>query len=228
MKKVGMILLSIVFLAWFFASMGAMIYCSRHDMGAIVVILFGQYFLVFGTIAIIANVKSHSFKPIILLFPLIGICAMIGGCIYQFGTEEIIKQLEKILPDLILGAFIACGAVIVVVTYLNASKKKKNCTLCVNAKIVDKLVHVRDGATVTSPVYEVYYRGEMQRLCDQVFTNMDKCEIGDVREIYINPDRPDEFYDPKIAFAGNAIAYVIGFAFFGFSIFGILMYHLYG
>ena len=42
--------LSVVFLIWFFASLIALVvYGNRHD-GAMVAIMFGQYFIVFGLI----------------------------------------------------------------------------------------------------------------------------------------------------------------------------------
>ena len=224
-KKTGIggILLSIVFLVWFVASIGAMIYFSKTNRGALVVTVFGQYFLVFGLIAVISGIKNKNFQAVTLLFPLVGIGAMAGGCIFQFGAEAVKKQAEAAIPYLFLGLFFVIGVSLVLGTYLKSKRKHEVCNYCIAATCVEVKSHYDDGTRTYCPVYEVYYRGEMIRICNNLYTNIHRVEVGEAREIYLNPNDPNEFYEPKEEKATKKFMYILGSIFAIVSIFALTM-----
>lgn len=223
-SSVVSILVSIVFLAWFLASIGAMIYFSRNNQGALIVTVFGQYFLVFGIIAIISGIKGKKFQPVTILFPVVGIGCMVGGCIFQFGSETVIKYANDILPYVFLVAFMIVGAAVVIGAYFSSKKKHEVCTYCITATVVDVKTHYRKGTRSYCPVYETYFRDETIRLCNNVFTNMRRVEVGETREIYLNPNQPTEFFEPKEEKATRTFAYVLGSMFVIASAFGLFMF----
>ena len=69
-KSNGGIIFGIVFILWFFTSMGGLLYCSNKGLETLSAGIFGQYFLVFGILALVSGIKSKNFNPIMLLFPL--------------------------------------------------------------------------------------------------------------------------------------------------------------
>lgn len=220
---VGSILASIVFLIWFFASIGAMIYFSRHDMGALVVTLFGQFFLVMGTAAIISGIANKDFQPITLIFLLIGIACMVGGCIFQFGSETVIKHLENALPYLLLSVFLIVGVSLVLTTYVGSKRRHERCNYCISAICVDLKSQYHDGSRIYCPVYEVYFRDETIQISSNVFSNINRISVGETREIYLNPEKPTDFYEPKEEKAINIFKYVMGGLFTAAAVFALIM-----
>ena len=224
----GAYLLSFAFIIWFFGSIVGMIYFSNHDQTPLTVVLFGQLFLIFGIIIVACGIKNHSFQPITVIFPLVGILAIAGGLIYYVGSKSIIAYVEKILPELALSAFFIIGAAVVVGTYLSSLKKRNLCSYTIMATCVDMKSHVDDGTLLECPVYEIYFRGEMLQLCNENYSNMNKVAPGETREIHINPDNPTEFYEEKMDKTGAAILYVIGGTFMIMSLIAFYMMHVYG
>ena len=219
----GMILLSVVFVIWFIASIVAMIYFSQTNKGALVVTIFGQYFLVFGLIAVISSLKSKKFQAFTLIFPVIGIGAMAGGCIFRFGTEELKKQAEAALPYLFLGLFFIIGVSLVLGTYLTSKRKHEVCNYCITATCVEVKSHYDDGSRTYCPVYEVYFRHETMQICNNFYTNIHRVEVGETREIYLNPEDPNEFYEPKEELSTKRFTYILGGIFVITSVFALVM-----
>jgi len=210
-KKVGVggIIASIIFLIWFFASIGAMIYFSQKNMGPLIVVVFGQFFLVFGGIAIFSGIKTKSFQPVTLLFPVVGIGCIIGGCIFQFGNETVAKY--------------AYDASVVIGTYFSSKRRHEVCTYCISATIVEVKSHYHKGTRSYCPIYEVYFRDEMIQLCNNTFTNMHHFEVGETREIYLNPNNPTEFFEPREEKTLKTFLYILGSAFVAVSAFALVM-----
>ena len=222
---VGGIIGGAIFLVWFVLSLAGMIYFSNQGKGAIAVAIVGQYFLVFGVIAILAGIKSKNFNPITLVFPLVGIGMIAGGFIYQYGSEAVIAYVEKILPDLFLLIFLATGVILLVYTYLSNQRKKSSCSYVISATCVDVLVERHKGHRNICPVYEVYFRDETIRLCDHVYTNVSRIEIGEHRELNINPDNPTEFYEEKVRKTEAMVLYFLGGSFTAVSLLALYMVH---
>ena len=220
---IGAILLSVIFLIWFFGSICLMLYLSQNNKGALVVTVFGQFFLVFGLIAVISCIKNKQFQPITLIFPLVGISCMVGGCIFQFGSETVIKYAEDALPYIFLCIFLIVGVSLVIGAYLHSKRLHEECNYGITATCVDVKSHYRKGTRSYCPVYEVYFRGEMIRICNNVYSNMNHIAEGDTREVYLNPNKPTEFYEPKEEKAMKTVLYIIGSVFAIVSIFALAM-----
>ena len=220
---IGAILLSVIFLIWFFGSIAAMIYLSQNDKGALVVTVFGQVFLVFGLIAVISGIMNKQFQPITLIFPLVGIGCMAGGCIFQFGSETVIKYAEDALPYLFLCIFLIVGVSLVIGTYLHSKRLHEVCNYCITATCVKVKSHYSKGKRMYCPVYEVYFRGDMIQICNNVYTNMNHITVGESREIYLNPNKPTEFYEPKEEKSMKIVLYFLGILFTIVSIFALIM-----
>lgn len=177
-KNNGMVLISLFFLIWFVLSLVAMIYFAKKGQGAVSVMVLGQFLLCFGIVCIIASISDKTFNSIILLFPVSGIGCIIGGAIYQFGTETVIAETEKMLPDIVGGIFLIAGIIMVIARFIRSGKKKRLCTAPVTATCVNIESRFRRGHKSICPTYEISYRDEMIRLCNNTFTSLNpKCQV---------------------------------------------------
>lgn len=199
MKKKGSIVVSILFLIWFFASIGGMFYCSRNGMQWLMITLFGQYFFVFGSVAAIAGIKEKKFQPMTLIFVMVGLGAMGCGLILQFGTKSMENMLEDLVPYLLLSIFVLAGVGMLAGGIMYYQKKTAACTYAVNAKVIDLKRRRYKGKTLFSPVYEYYYGGEYARYDSNMYTNIRVPQIGDYRELKINPSNPKEILEGNAA-----------------------------
>ena len=220
---IGSIIISIVFLAWFLGSIGAMFYYSQQKMGAMIVILFGQLFFIFGLIAVISGIMNKDFQPITLIFPLVGIGCLVGGSIFQFGSEAIVKYLNDALPYIFLCLFMIVGASVVIGAYFTSKRKHETCTYCITATCVEVKSRYHKGSRTYCPIYEIYFRDEMIQICNNVYTNMNHIEVGETREVYLNPENPKEFFEPKEEKSTKIFMYVLGSAFVAISAFALVM-----
>ena len=207
-KSVGDILISVLFLSWFAASVLGMLYCSENDMNILVVAIVGQYFLVFGVIANITGIKEHKFKPILLVFPSVGIAAIVGACMLQFGTATVKKAVDASMPYFILGGFLVIGVILVVIALRKYIRPQKGCKESVVATCVEILEQRDDEYELQyCPVYEVFYDNKKMKICSHVFTKkLDVC-VGDLRDICFNPNNPEDALD-KVVYDRNA--FIIG------------------
>lgn len=122
----------------------------------------------------------------------------------------LVVQLTGILP------FALIGAVLTVFSVLQTGRKKQRCTQPVQARCVDLLEDEsydnESGATTTvyCPVYEYYFNGRLYRSNDNQYSNLNVPEIYGVYEILLNPEDPEELYDPKRVKTSAFIMTVIG------------------
>lgn len=196
-KSGAKIVISIIVLVWFFASIGAMLYCSKQDMPWLVLALFGQYFIVFGAIALAAGIKGRQFQPLPLLFVLVGIGCAAAGLILQYGTDGMAKLLENLAPYLFLSIFVLVGVGMLAGGVTHYERKKNTCTYVVNARVVQlKTSRGKKGSILYSPVYEIYYGGEYKKICSNMYTNVKVPQVGDYKQLMVNPADPDEIREP--------------------------------
>ncbi|MBQ7766445.1 MAG: hypothetical protein IJ397_06365 [Lachnospiraceae bacterium] len=220
----GDILISIIFIIWFIGSIVAMVFFARSGMPALAIGVFGQYFLVFGIAAIVSGIKNKNFNPIVLIFPIVGIVAIVGSCIYQFGSEVMMDMVEKSIPYLILGVFFIVGMILVIVAFRIAVGQKNRCTEPVVATCVEVLEKYSvEGGQLLCPVYEINYGMNKIQICNNVYmSDRDVC-VGDCKDLYINPDNPQEFYEGKIHLKTAFVVGGLGVFFMGMSILAIYM-----
>jgi hypothetical protein len=224
-NKVLKLIVSFVFLIWFVTSLVFIVYFAKKDQAAMSVMIAGQYFLVFGIIAVVSGITSKSFNPISLIFPVVGIGMMAGGFVYHYGSSAAVELLEKYLPDLFLVIFFVAGVLMITVSCYSTRKKRTDCTYVIMATCVDVDTQYRKGSRSYCPTYEIYYRGETLRLCDHLYTNMDHITVGEQREVHINPDEPTEFFEEKREKMKTVFMCSMGTAFAVISLFALYMYH---
>lgn len=217
----------IVFILWFIASIGGLIYCSNKGLDALSIGIFGQYFLVFGILALVSEIKKKNFNLILLLFPLVGICAIAGAVIYRFGSEEQINALIGLMPYGILLIFFIIGVGLLIHAYRISIVKMRRCTYPVDAVCIDIKTRFRhkEGRSYC-PVYMTEYQGKVIELCNEIYSNTNKIKAGDTRRIMINPDDPHDFYEARQTRILTVSFLIMGLIFMGVPIFTLyIMIH---
>ncbi|MBP5222341.1 MAG: hypothetical protein J6Z35_04175 [Lachnospiraceae bacterium] len=220
--KIGGIILSVIFLTWFLVSLGGLVYFSEHHEGIIAVAIAGQYFMVFGLIAIVSGIRRRKFQPITLIFPAVGIAMIAGAIIYKYGSKEVIAHTEELLPYLFLLVFFLVGLGLMIAAYLRGVRNRA-CTYTVQASCIHVDVRWHKGSKSFCPTYEVYFRSEMIELCNHVYTNLNHIEVGDTRELHLNPDKPTQFYEEKEEKFYIRFLYIMGALFAAVSVFAFCM-----
>ena len=156
-------------------------------------------------------------------FPLVGIGCLVGGSIFQFGSEVVIKHLDDALPYVFLCLIMIIGAGMILGTYLTSKRKHEVCTYCITANCVEVKSRYHRGTRSYCPIYEVYFRDETIQICNNLYTNLNRVEVGEVREVYLNPDNPKEFFEPKEEKSAKLFTYAFGSAFIAISAFALVM-----
>ncbi len=225
-NKAGQAIISIVFLLWFVASIGLLIYFAKTGKTALALSVFGQYFLVFGIIGLVSSISDGGFKlkslPI-LLFPLVGIGAIAGGIIIQYGSEELKKKSIDALPMIFIILFIIIGVGLIIGGLYSAIYLKLTCTEYVNAECVEaKKQYNKNRCEVYCPVYSFSYNGQNYKVCNDVYTNRYYPAVGQQYELYINPNNPMQFYEPYRTMSTGIFMMIFGVVlvcFMGFVLF---------
>lgn len=192
----GTILASALFVVWFVASLAGMVFCAGTGRGLLVPTLLGQYFFVFGMVGIVSTLKSETFQPFILIFPILGILLIAIPIWLYFGGEEAGAMLDIVLPYVVVVTILIGSVLVLVVSQIVASRKKKRCTLAVNATCVVLDTRHYKGTRTVCPTYEFYYAGENRRVCDYKYMSQTISE-GETCTLLIDPEKPDVFYDEK-------------------------------
>lgn len=223
-SKGGMII-GIIFIIWFIASIGGLIYCNSNGLEALSVGIFGQYFLIFGIFIIVSEIKKKKFNPIMLLFPLIGIGAIAGALVYQFGNEEQVERLINLLPCSILLIFFLIGVRVLVYAFQISILKRQRCTYPIDAVCIGIKTRFRhkEGRSYC-PVYMIEYQGKVIELCDEIYSNTNKLKPGDTKRIMINPNNPQDFHEPGQTLVLSIFSLIFGLIFMGTPILFIYMF----
>lgn len=203
-QKRGSTAAGAIFVIWFAISFFAIIFLAQCEQIYLLVAVFGQVFLVFGVSAVIFQIKKHQFIPIFLLIPMIGLGMLVVGVIGQFGSETILAALEQGVPYLLLGIFFIGGLLLLGMAlscYLGPKMRCKECVIGTCVEIMNK--YDANGHLYVCPVYEVNYGIHKLRLCDEDTyirnTNgQPVIQVGEQKELYINPENPSEFVDEKL------------------------------
>lgn len=118
-------ILAIIFIIWFCTSIAGLI-LSTNINGYLTVIIFGQYFLVFGLIALFNKEMIGS------IFAIIGLLTILIP-IFMMNPDLIPATINWniVIPILILSIFVFAGIGIIVGPLLNKKREKKSCiSLC--------------------------------------------------------------------------------------------------
>ncbi len=226
-SKASDAVVSIIFLIWFVASIGLLIYFAKIGKTALVLSVFGQYFLVFGIIGLVSSVSDGGFKlkslPI-LLFPLVGIGAIAGGIITQYGSEELKKKCIDALPMIFIILFIIIGICLIIGGLYNSLYLKLTCTEYVNAECVEvRKQYNSDHGETYCPVYSFNYNGQNYRVCNDMYTNRHIPAVGQGYELYINPRNPMKIYEPLRVMGTGVLMWILGVVIVCFMVFVLFM-----
>lgn len=217
------IIISIIFVIWFIASIGVMIFFGKTGRGGLVPAVLGQYFLVFGIAGIISGIKNKKVNPITFVFPVVGLICIIATLINYFGSENIMTFIDENIPYILMALFLVVGIVLVAVALSRYFGRKKRCSYSVTAKCTELRERADNGQMMACPVYEIWYNGEVIKLCDDVYSNNIDVKVGDEKEIMINPDKPTEYFSAAEMTASAIIIGGIGFAIILVMIFAFFM-----
>ncbi len=221
--KISSIIISVIFVIWFIGSVALMIFCGKTGRGGLAPALIGQYFLVFGLIIVIGTIKNKEFNPITLIFPSAGALCIIVTLINYFGSENIMTFIDENMPYILMALFLVVGIVLVAVALSRYFGRKKRCSYSVTAKCTELRERADNGHMMACPVYEIWYNGEVIKLCDDVYSNNIDVKVGDEKEIMINPDKPTEYFSAAEMTASAIIIGGIGFAIILVMIFAFFM-----
>jgi len=225
------IITTIIFVVWFVMSLFGGIYFI--SIGEIIgVALFGQYFLIMGLLAFLGAKQKIG-----IVFALIGffILSWIGVVVFEINipvNEDLIEFVkEKFLPWLGVSIFPIIGICMTFIPMYFENKKKKSCTMAIEAKCVSlKKSHsyYDEGASnryyeVYSPVWNYYIDGKFYTYCDNCYSSTSSAEVGDICTLYINPNNFNEVYS-KSTFRFCRVLQLIGIMFiFGGGVFVYVM-----
>lgn len=190
-KKKREKILSIVFLIWFIASIVAMLVLAEIN-SLYTVIIFGQYFLIFGFVPI-KNGEGKE-KLVGVPFLLVGICCIFIP-LFILHPELLRKQInwDMVIPILGVLVFIFAGIAMLVLPAMEKRRRKKVYTEKVEATIVRYETMSHKGTVLYCPVYRIKYWGREREISDNSYSNFGNMEIGTELELKINPNNPEEF-----------------------------------
>ena len=101
------------------------------------------------------------------------------------------------LPYAMLGLFFVVGLVIFLYGVITPVLLTKKCTYGIYGKVISVRSRYEDGTKLYCPTYEIYYRGESIKLCDDFYSNISVKREGESVEMFIDPDDPTRFYIPS-------------------------------
>jgi hypothetical protein len=157
------------------------------------VFFFGVIFF-FSGIYIIASASINKNSLPVLIFPFAGAVIMLFSGIYTFGNSENKAFVIKIFPFIILATLFLVGASLVVGKILINKYNKTHCTESIMAECTEIKSSYDDGTTTYCPVFSFYYNGQTYMVCDEQYSNVNVPQINKKYEIFINPNKPTEYY----------------------------------
>lgn len=212
---------SIVFLLWFVASIFGLVLTAKAQQMGWTAIFFGQYFVVFGFVGLYSEIKSGFRHPIIIIFPVVGLTVVTCGLLWQFGDEATKGNVVTQILNVIAGLFLLVGILLLIQVLIEKLQQKK-CTYAVQGKCVEvkwHYSHSKNGGSKKTycPVYEYYYNGQTYIGSQEIYTNLIHVDEGEYREIFLNPDKPNVFYEKGMSRTFNTVSLFIGVIFIAVS-----------
>lgn len=212
-----------LFLIWFVGSIVALVLTAKTAPW-LAVSVFGQYFLVFGLIALISMLKEGKFTPIFLIFIFVGLLAVLFGIVMQYGDEAAQSSFKQMIPYAGISIFFVMG-ILFIINYFVRTNQNKNCIEPVRATCIDMKKRkngTSDGMSYTMyntycPVFGFTYNGKSYEVNNNIYTQVTDVELGEEVELYINPKHPKCYREDANIAVRQSIAEL------GFGIFFILV-----
>lgn len=188
--------LSVIFIIWFVGSIFGSIYFFgvNQYMGFLI---FGQFFLVMGLIAVFNKV------PIGWIFVLAGLGLIIIPTFIKYSDLLSFKVNWEFFGILTAGIFFTlCGLGMFFIPIINSKKLKKRCSLNIYAKVINI-------NKLNCPVYEYNVSGKRYRVAGQ---KNEKHSLGENVQLNVDPNEPrDIFYE--YSFKDNLFLHIFAIPF---------------
>lgn len=189
----------ILFLCVFLAGIvGAILFSRTEQMYAVACA--GLCFASAGIFVLAANKKNQ--LPLSLLFVFVGLGMIIIPLLlrYQEAHPERKPIISEDLPIiLVMILFVIIGAFLIFSTIWNRVRQKRLCTEPVQVTCIDlKTRRSSKGNTLYAPVWEYYYSGRTYTKVSSSASNVGYPNIGETREYFIDPNDPENLYNPSI------------------------------
>ena len=207
-----------------FAIAFLLVICALRGSVWSAVFMIGVLFTYLFARAIAYYIKSGegiSFKIVLALLCGIGLIAF--GVFEKVGSTEAKDAFYLYKDILAIGSIILVGIGLIVGPFIVTRYFRNKFTQKVEAKCIEiRTPRYGSGVPVIiTPVYEYCYNGQYQRVMKEVYSNKANPEVGETREIYINPDIPGDYYEPNMSRSNYLLFCKLG-VFFIFM--GILAY----
>ena len=95
-----------VFLIWFFGSIGGLLATAKMGQPGWTLVIFGQYFVVFGLIALHNEIKNGFQNPIFLVFLAVGLIVVTCALMWQLGNDAAKEKVVDQIPNVAAGIFL--------------------------------------------------------------------------------------------------------------------------
>ena len=198
-------IIGFIFIIWFVGSIISLFIFQKYA-----VMIFGQYFFVFGLIPLFQAEKFE--KLISIPFLLIGL-----GCIiipFLMMHPEILNaeiNWDYIIVLCLLSCFIIAGLCMIIIPIIRHKRLKEKCSITVSATITDYLTNYdSEHGTIYCPVYEFEFNKKKYQVNNNMYSNFNLQPKGTVIDLKINPDNPEEFLDNESV---STLAIILGIIF---------------
>lgn len=184
-----------LFILWFICSFVAFFLIEDPYY---IVMNFGQYFLVFGSVVFFSQ-ENKKDALITIPFMIVGLCCIVIP--FLMLHPELLSfsvDWNMVIVLLLLSAFLIAGLCTVIIPIMKRKHLEKVCTYEVDATIIGHNTTISDkGNTLYAPIYSFWYNGQTREIATDFYTNMGVKEVGTKIALKINPEKPEEFFNEK-------------------------------
>ena len=224
-------ILGIVAAIWFIASIFGFAVLMESEDKWLAPAVGGQVFLILGVVFIGSRMAEHTFgfsDLLLFIFPVLGIVGIVASFILRFGSEEFLDICRYYMIYAFLGVFTLAGIIMLVAWYRTTIWLKRLCTLRVEAECINVMEQYKyvDGRRIITfcPVFQFYYNGTIHEVCNNIFTNLTDFQEDQIYEIYINPNKTEQFYVPDQNNKVGIGLLIMGLVFTVFSVIVMMLY----
>ncbi len=160
-RTAKLLIISFIFLIWFFSSIGLSIYNVKAGNTWIFLITLGQFFIVMGSFAIIAMVsEKQNGWWLGALFVFVGSGCVTFGLMNRFGSDDIYSKMVNVIP-LVLGVTMTIVSLVMLIHDATSRKKLRDiCTYEITAKCIGHRVRGAGHRVAICPIYEAVFNGD--------------------------------------------------------------------
>lgn len=144
-------------------------------------------------VLIAARLESYILFIILVMFVAFILMAASSSMTPYFYVKKKVKHLKKVCTEPVTAV---CTDPNIKDLFDIIREEIELMPLYVNVKKTSRSsMKTRYVRSFCSPIYELYYGGKTYILCDNNYNNFEIPDEGQERELLINPDNPQEFYD---------------------------------